>query len=424
MVGKYFTEDRLQDWYLRELENARKVLKQFNLLNRLFDGFKGYDSKQYSKTKNVVLILCLPDFKGGLKHNSIKSLAQMEDSINLFDIINWKGANLNQFKSRFCNDDYFKSVSAYTELIAAKDLAERIGKSNVALYPKLQGGGFSDVLAKINGRSVYIEVGNLADSEPEKKIQQILDASAEYVGKKLTDCYLYIEVDTAEFVFDDKGRFDVDKSISKLNSEIDKYGVHELAGFKGSIILNDLVNMISNLSIYEELRKTIQLPQDIEDFLNLMNDSKIKEWIGYCDPSRIGASKLIKSIMGAPSSTLLVTIHTEGFYPSKASKAERDSFINHIMRNVEGQLKEEQIQPDEPNIILVQGHNWTTWAGGFEIVCSRIQKFFEERKEKYLSGIAIFDTDFDNVMYVNNKYVEASSKLDQSEVTQLGFRWV
>jgi hypothetical protein len=76
MVGKYFTDDLLQDWYLRELGNARKVLEQFNLLNQLFDGFKDYENKQ----------------------NSIKSLAQMEDSIKLFDMLNWSRADLNQFK--------------------------------------------------------------------------------------------------------------------------------------------------------------------------------------------------------------------------------------------------------------------------------------------------------------------------------------
>jgi hypothetical protein len=299
-----------------------------------------------------------------------------------------------------------------------------MANGSVKLYPKLKGGGFSDVLAKVNRRSIYIEIGNLTESKPEEKIQQILDASAKHLGEKLRiNCYLHIEVDTSEFVFDE-GKFDVDKSISKLTSEIDKYVVHKLAGFKGLIIINELVNIISNLPIYEELRKTIVLPPDIEEDLNLIKDSKIKDWIGFSNLDKLGASKLIKSIIGAPSSTLLVEIHTEGFYPSPSAKAERESFINHIIRNVTGQLEEEQIQPEEPNIIIVQGHNWTTWIGGFELVCNSVQKFFEERKEKYLSGIGVFDNDFENIIYVNNKYVETSSKLNQSEVTQSGFRWV
>jgi hypothetical protein len=417
MIGKYFTENLLQEWYLRELENARKVLRQFPLLNQLFDGFKGYGKKQYSETKNIVLLSCLPDFKGGLKPKSIESLAQIEDSINLFNIINWSMADYNQFKSRFCNDDYYTSVSVNTELIAAKHLAERIGEGNVKLYPKLKGGRFSDVLAKVNGRSIYIEIGNLTESLPEKKIQQILDNSSKHLGEKLginCNCYLQINVDTAEFIVD-KGRLDVDKSIKKLNSEIDKYGVHKLAGFKGLITLDDFV------SICEESRKITLLPPNIEEFLNFINDSKIKDWMGSSHPDKLGTTKLIKSIGGAPLPTLLVEIHTEGLYPSKAAMAERDSFINHIIRNVEGQLMEEQIQPDEPNIIIVQGRNWTIW-GEFELIGNRIQKFFEYRKEKYLSGIAVFE-DFHNVMYVNNKYVEASSKLNQSEVNQLGYRW-
>lgn len=434
MIGKYYTED-LQEWYLSELENARKVLIQFNLLNQLFDGFKRYENKQYSKTRNIILIKCLRNFQKVHNPKSIESLVKTEESIKLFDIINWKKkAKFNEFKSKFCSDSYYTSLSPYTELILAKILTERenIGKDNIELYPKLKGGGFSDVLAKVKGRSIYIEIGNLTESKPEEKIQQILDASAKHIGEKLgINCYFHIEVDTAEFVFDN-GRFDVDKSISKLTSEIDKYGLHKLAGFNGLIIIGELIDMISNISIYEELSKKITLPPNIEEYLNLMNDAKIKTWIGYYNIGKLGASKLIKSIIGAPLSTLLVEIHTEGFYPSKAAMAERESFINHIIRQVKEQLDEEQIQPNEANIIIVQGFNWTIWGEEeFESIFSRIHKFFESNQGKYLcgkflSGIAVFEgfnNDFNNVMYVNNKYVDPLSKIDQSDVEQLGFKW-
>lgn len=422
-VGIYSTDKLLQEWYLKELVTARKVLKQFNQLNQLFDEFKGYESKQYYQTRNTIMLMCLPDFNGSLKLKSIKSLIQLEDSLRLFDVLNWSSAELNKLKSSLCDDDYDTSISPYTELMIAKHLAVRLGNDNVKLYPELQNGRFSDILVKINGKSVYIEIGNLGISEPEKKIQKILDNSAKYLGKQVsTPCFLEVEIDTAEFVFDEN-ILNVKKSISKLTSEIDKYCVQKLAGFKGIIFLDDIIEMIKNLSVYEEMEKIgLLLPKDKER-LNLVNESKIKEWNSCCNLETLGSSKLIKSIIGHPSKYLLVEIHTENFYPSKAAMLEQGSFVNHILRNVRGQLEEEQIQPNEPNIIIIQAYNWiASGIENFEPIRNGIIKFLDENKQDYLSGIGVFSNDFENILYVSNKYALTQSKLNDSEIAQLSFK--
>lgn len=423
-VGIYSTDKLLQEWYLKELVTARKVLKKFNQLNQLFDEFKGYESKQYYQTRNTILLMCLPDFNGSLKHNSIKSLTQLEDSLILFDVLNWSSAKLNKLRSSLCDDDYDTSISPYTELMIAKHLAGRLGNDNVKLYPQLQGGGFSDVLTTLNGKSVYIEIGNLGESKPGTKIQEILDTSAKYLGEQLgTSCYLQVEIDTAEFVFDEN-ILNVEKSISKLTSEIDKYCVQKLAGFKGIIFLDDIIEMIKNLSVYEEMEKIgLLLPQDKER-LTLVNESKIKEWNSCCNLETLGSSKLIKSIIGSPSQYLLIEIHTENFYPSKAAMLEQGSFVNHILRNVRRQLDEEQIQPNEPNIIIVQAYNWiVSGIENFEPIRNGIIKFIEDNKQDYLSGIGVFSNDFENTLYISNEYALTQSKLNESEIAQLGFKW-
>ena len=78
----------------------------------------------------------------------------------------------------------------------------------------------------------------------------------------------------------------------------------------------------------------------------LSKTSPVKEWIDSCKNQIVEGSRIIKSIMGGPAGFLLVEIHTEMFYPSKAALAERDSFVNHVIRHIEAQLEEEQLQPD------------------------------------------------------------------------------
>jgi hypothetical protein len=125
-------------------------------------------------------------------------------------------------------------------------------------------------------------------------------------------------------------------------------------------------------------------------------------------------------------STLLVEIHTKDLCPSKAAELERKSFLNHIIRNVEGHITENQLQPNAMNIIAVQGHHWTFGFNYnlFDIspIILNVRNFFARKKEKYLSGIALFGNDFEYAIYINNIFAEKESKLTEDNVLELGFK--
>lgn len=74
LIGQYFKEDLLQEWYLKELDTAKRNLAQFKTLNQLFDEFKDYQNKKYSKTTNIILRHCLPNINGSNNIESIKKL--------------------------------------------------------------------------------------------------------------------------------------------------------------------------------------------------------------------------------------------------------------------------------------------------------------------------------------------------------------
>jgi len=421
MIGTYSKEDLMQKWFIENLPIARQILRHFKHLNTLLDGFRNYETKCYRKVRNFVMLLCLPSVTGGLKKDSIHKLTVLEDAINLFGIMNWRTRKLNFFKSRLTSEDYIQSLSVATELEVAYNLAQRVGIENVELYPNLED-GISDVSVKINNKMIFLEIGNLGESLPEKKIQQILNASAKYLGQKITDqCYLHLTVDTAELVFDEEGRIQLESSIKKLNSEIDMLALHKLAGFEGYFNINDIATVVFNKELYDRIQQW--LDPYTKRLLALINSKKIQEWLNNFDPECLKKVQLIKSIIASSkTSTLLVEIHPHQFFPSKASLAERESYLNHLIRHIETQLNEKQIQPNAPNIILIQGFHWTIFAlGEFDPLYKRLQQFFEERKEDHLSGVAIFGTDFNKAFFVNNPYARDPSKLNETDVKILGF---
>jgi len=412
----------MQNWFIKNLPNARKVLKSFKSLDFLLDNFRDYETKRYREVRNLVMFLSLPRITGGVKSNAIRRLARLEKTIEMFGIMDWPPSKLNSLQARLASEVYVQSLSAATELEVAYYLAQKLGRTNVELYPRLVGGGLSDVSVRLNNKNIFLEVGNLGESLPEKKIQEILKKSARYLGKNINaQCYLCLHVDTAKLSFDKEGRIRVRSSINKLNSEIDMLAIHKLAGFKGYFNIREIASAIENQLLYKRIGWKM-LNKQLQNLLVQIRSRKMKSWLNSFDPALLKKAELIKSIIAGPgTSTLLVEIHPLGFFPSEASIAERRSFLNHLVRNIETQIEEKQIQPNAPNIILIQGYNWTVFALDPAVLHDRLRQFFDQRRNEHLSGIAMFGAEIERTAFISNKYAKGASQLAEASVKALGF---
>ena len=86
----------------------------------------------------------------------------------------WSTSKHNYLKSRLASEKYIQSFSAVTELEMASEMVRRFGKENVELYPRLDNKHHSDIRVNVDGKNVFLEVGNLGESLPESKIQKYL----------------------------------------------------------------------------------------------------------------------------------------------------------------------------------------------------------------------------------------------------------
>jgi len=422
MIGTYYNEDRMQEWFVESLPIAKKKLEEFKALDKLFDGFKDYQTKRYRDTRNTVLHLCLPKrmidpVKSG------RRLSELEEVIDFFDVFSWNPAKLNEFRSRITSDDYMQSLTIYTELETAKRLADRLGKEKVKIFPEIAN-GFSDILVGLDGKVVYIEVGNLGTSLPEQKIQEILDKVAEHLGKKVKNqCYFSVSIDTAQLVFDREGHIDVDASVRKITSEIDRLCLDKLKGFRGPISLERIAYVVKNAENLRKIYSRVPLGHSIREDLDLIETPIVKSWIDSCKDQIIQGSRLFKGgIICGELEYLLVEIHTFGMFPSPSATAELKSFLRHFISHIEEQLN--QLQPENPNIIIIQGYNWMLFGLGFELLYTRIIDFLNMRKEPYLSGVVVFGRNIDDAKYISNIHATPSSQLSKKDIERLGVLWL
>ncbi len=118
---------------------------------------------------------------------------------------------------------------------------------------------------------------------------------------------------------------------------------------------------------------------------------------------------------------------TQGLIPSEAALLERQSFVSHVIRQVQAQLH--QLQSGYPNIILVQGDNWTIFGLGdglldFQPMRDGCIDFFNQVGSPDLSGICVMGPNFDRMLYVSNAQSAGTAVLTRAEIQRLGMRWV
>jgi len=424
IIGQCYPLERMQEWFRKKgLPKAQMVLKKFPNLDRIFSSFRAYQNRRCTRPTNVVLSYCLPDMWGKLEPEFVEQLRELEEALLTFEIFKWKKSKERELIARLTSDDYTTSLSAATELILANQLAKRVGRNIVELYPELRAGKRSDILDRLGKREVYIEVGNLAESAFEKKLQKILDAAAEQLGNKIgKPCLMEVTIDTTKLVFDSQGYLDEKESVKKLVSEMDRLRIDRLVNAKKVLIdLQDVASALETRGLFKGLEKFMP------NYLLKPLDSPARDWIEANKDEIIAGSELIKSIIVAEEENLWVDIETESFFPSEAGNVELNAFINHIKRNIEGQLVKQQLQPDCPNIIVVKGWIWIALVleeDFAERLCTEIKDFLAQKNERNLSGIAVFGRDFERMVFISNPPVGTASRLDRDEVKLLGISYV
>ena len=303
-------------------------------------------------------------------------------------------------------------------------------EDKLTFYPKLSDGGESDIKLVLNGGPIYIEIGNLSSARPtEEKINRILDFCAKHLGEQVSHSHLKVEINTAEFTFNDRG-MDESASIQQLISEIDGLKLSQLAGYEGFFCMHEILWLMQNKEAFEKIKKRekseIQNIPFYRRLTEIAENSIAKKWVSSLNLNELQKAKVIKVITGnlrpidVPP---LVEIHSEALYPSKAVRAEIQSFINHLINQVRDQLS--QVQPHAPNVIAVRVDKFmlTSLPLFAEIgkLQTAISNLFDEKRNGNLSGIGLYHDNLKKAIFFNNPYASADSILSNFEMAKFGF---
>lgn len=425
MIGIYVNDTQLQEWYVNNLPNARSAIASYPNLVKIFNNFQDYEKKAYRKEmRNLVLLRVLPPVGGKRSEAGDPFLSELDTLIKNFGIINQSSEELKALISRLTDDDYFVSLSAYTELIVAGKFSEKIGLNNTSLFPSLSNNKKSDILLQMNSKKIFVEVTNLTERESQRKIQSIIDRVAEYIGKKCVqgNNYLQATITTENLELDKKENIDEDASVDILCKEADRLSIPKLEGMKGWVDLHSIKQIYPIMNIMKKSGAIYNNhDREIIDFL----DSEIgKNWIISIDS--ITKLSPYTSFIGSQSNWFLFEIHVEGKSPSKVSEKIETAFLRQLKRKILNEIDEGQLEPNNPNLIIVQGLEWplVDFEGhfyDFNKINGVVQTLFQENSFQDLSGVILFSSNFDNARFIENPNSNESSKLNEKDLASLGF---
>jgi hypothetical protein len=191
--------------------------------------------------------------------------------------------------------------------------------------------------------------------------------------------------------------------------------------YEGSITFSDIQYVVQSEELLTHLGPLV--PKSLTTDLDLIKRSPIKEWLFSCRYELEKGTELLKSIIRSDSKKLVVEIHTEGFYPSKAAIAEQRSFTRHIIDHVEGDVH--QLQEGKGNFIVIQGNNWILFdVMDFLVenpVYREIKQHLIEKGIRELNGIVIIKNDFDRPVFIYNDDCDPSICLNKDQLRELGY---
>ena len=463
MIGKTYCIDNsdLIKTFTEKIHTAKERIKEFPILDSIFNNFKSYEIEINSKGRlpnNVVLnLLMSSNYKTVYTQNHLQQnegtyfeLKQLEYGLNSFfkNIFNTK--QYNEFKNRFISSDNFTSIEAFTEIMVGYQISQS-SQNIVDLYHELPNGKKPDLIINLSEKKVFLELTGLNVRKPQTKIDEITDNFSKYILLKCKKKGFILSINFDSFCLPKNSKNHIDKklSISFLKHFIDSIYLEELIGFEGTINFRDhFISILqreqkSNISNNHDNEIILYVNKDYNENRNLFNslqiDEKISESISKLSyyPILEQWSKTVKlaDFLNSPFQSIefqssninngcvnIYSIETntndsalQGSSFFDTAEVMKNAFLKQIERTIDEKMKIGQYEEGSPFIIAIKAQEWRfQYEFDYEEfipVRNNVQTIL--KKYKNVSGIILFTH---NIFY--GKYIQNNNSLEDIIVTQ------
>jgi hypothetical protein len=414
VIANYVAPSDEKKYAKRKLKDARTVIRRFPILKSIANNFRPLAHLLVRNNKNSLFMIA----SSSTPKDPV--LIDLEKALRLFRFETWKRQPRNDFAGRLQSPREDNSWSPFCEMNVALRLQQRYGKDNVDLYPSLPG---SDIVAKIHDREICFEVTAVFPGKTEETLKKICRGIAKGLHSRIKDTqrYFRLEIQTGNLPKNRQGQFRIRQSIDKVLRSFDELGLVTLVPIFGNFHLQQASDYIVHSILPEKLFLSYTKGLD-----RGFRSKRFKSFIKLLDQDALKTSPIRYFVTGK-ANYLIAEVGCESIYPTQPAKDEQEAFLDRLQRRILTKLsKPGQIILGKPNILVVNGTNWTIHGYDFssnvferEIefapVKNTIRRVLLQNRPPNLSAIMIYENDFRNARIVANRFARKESRLSAYE---------
>ena len=212
-----------QQTYLEsQTKNAKYTISKYSCVNKVFDNFNIYDNKSYPDCNNIIYKACINPNPSS--EQNLDKVVLLDKALECRNKFPWK--HYTHFKNNITSCEYYKSKSAFYEIIIMYKIKQIVGDSNIEFESPLSGRGTNaDVCVSLGReRKIYLEITSVTISDTANKLREIFFTTAKYLYSKIpkNSCLVSMQVDTTKLDCDSNGNIDEKCSKRMMRKQIDQ----------------------------------------------------------------------------------------------------------------------------------------------------------------------------------------------------------
>jgi hypothetical protein len=252
--------------------------------------------------------------------------------------------------------------------------------------------------------------------ETEERLRKICRGIAHELYSRIgTKRYLRIEIQTSTLPRDTKGRFRIKPSIRHVVDSFNKLQLTTLLKAFGNFHLSDTFTYIEYSQLPKKLRDSYYKGVDkgfrsyaFRKFLKSVSLDDLKD------------SPIVYFLSGRSNYSIAETA-CQLVFPSQPALDEQKAFLDKVERKITEKIRKSQFVPDQPNVLVVNGSNWTVHgydlsrSPDWDVESTPIRKVLRrvvgERRPPSLSSVLIYEDDFQEARMIENRFAKRQSRL-------------
>lgn len=432
-IGSYSHPQVREEYLQKRLNAAKEKIRELKTLSEAVANFSQFDPKKGIRNP-LVFIAAAAKYDVGYKMPNARSeaiLNQLDADLNF--IMPYLSRETKTYLiSRLRSNEHEQVLSALSEIVVIMHFMRKFGAEKITIEPKLTTGRKPELKFSDGSSEVYVEQTNVDLGVTDRKLEEIFTEASRAVWSEIKDSIIVnFEIDTSRLSWDSDGSLDIEQStnliiqsIKNLNLAIffHNYGKH--------FSLENLTRISTPEKKLIETKSVLPYYGDMGELLS----EKISQepFKSFCETVTVRdlAESPVAHFYSVPAYYPLVEMSARGIFPSESALAERDGFVNRIIRSVKKKIEVSQRVVNKPNLLFVKAQNWTVHGYStdrnaiiadleFNHIETRITEFLEQAKVNDLSAVIIYEDSPSHGRIIINKYAKGDAVLSLDYIKKL-----